>query len=196
MPRITIGYIVLLATLAACSSDGPSKEYQKSRVEAVPRVPADLDRPAQATAYRPEALSEDAIQSLKPAELMVPPRLEHVAGEAHNDNARNAKVIAQQKQDANGVVYLEIAMRYDLAWRNVRLALMSSGFTLTDVNRSAGLFYIRYRDPKADDEQRENYTLNLLEVGSSSRLLVRSEDGQMLGDESAQRILNFIKNNL
>ncbi|MBL8332429.1 MAG: outer membrane protein assembly factor BamC [Rubrivivax sp.] len=44
---------------------------------------------------------------------------------------------------------MEVDEPFDRAWRRVSLALDRSGFTIEDRDRSAGLFFVRYVDPKA-----------------------------------------------
>lgn len=47
---------------------------------------------------------------------------------------------------------LELTMNFDLAWRQVGLALDRGGFTVEDRDRSQGYFYVRYIDPGLDRE--------------------------------------------
>jgi outer membrane protein assembly factor BamC len=47
-----------------------------------------------------------------------------------------------------GGAALEIDDPFDRAWRRVGLALDRSGFTVEDRDRAAGLYYVRYVDPK------------------------------------------------
>lgn len=44
---------------------------------------------------------------------------------------------------------LEVDEPFDRAWRRVGLALDRGGFTVEDRDRSAGVYYVRYIDPKA-----------------------------------------------
>jgi len=44
---------------------------------------------------------------------------------------------------------LEIAEAFDRAWRRVGLALDRGGFTVEDRDRTLGLYYVRYVDPKS-----------------------------------------------
>jgi outer membrane protein assembly factor BamC len=47
-----------------------------------------------------------------------------------------------------GATTLTLTEPFDRAWRRVGLALDRSGFTVEDRDRSAGLYYVRYVDPK------------------------------------------------
>lgn len=48
----------------------------------------------------------------------------------------------------SGVAALEVDDSFDRAWRRVSLALDRGGFTVEDRDRAAGLFYVRYVDPR------------------------------------------------
>ena len=47
-----------------------------------------------------------------------------------------------------GMAALEVDDPFDRAWRRVSLALDRGGFTVEDRDRAAGLFYVRYVDPR------------------------------------------------
>jgi outer membrane protein assembly factor BamC len=50
----------------------------------------------------------------------------------------------------NGSPALEVDDGFDRAWRRVGLALDRTGFTVEDRDRSAGTYFVRYVEPKAD----------------------------------------------
>ncbi|MCC7152761.1 MAG: outer membrane protein assembly factor BamC, partial [Rubrivivax sp.] len=56
---------------------------------------------------------------------------------------------------------LEVDEPFDRAWRRVGLALDRSGFTVEDRDRSAGLYYVRYVDPKAAAVDEPNFLARL-----------------------------------
>jgi outer membrane protein assembly factor BamC len=56
---------------------------------------------------------------------------------------------------------LEVNEPFDRAWRRVGLALDRSGFTVEDRDRSAGLYYVRYIDPKAAAVDEPNFLARL-----------------------------------
>lgn len=66
-----------------------------------------------------------------------------------------------------GTAALEVDEPFDRAWRRVGLALDRSGFTVEDRDRTAGLYYVRYVDPKSAGKE---------EPGFFSRLFGRGKD--------------------
>jgi outer membrane protein assembly factor BamC len=52
---------------------------------------------------------------------------------------------------------MEVDEPFDRAWRRVGLALDRSGFTVEDRDRSAGLFFVRYIDPKTAGLDEPNF---------------------------------------
>ena len=51
-------------------------------------------------------------------------------------------------QDGNNQGYIELSAGFDRSWRDVGLALDRSNFTVEDRNRSTGVYYVRYVNPK------------------------------------------------
>jgi outer membrane protein assembly factor BamC len=52
---------------------------------------------------------------------------------------------------------MEIDDSFDRAWRQVGLALDRGGFTVEDRDRSAGLYFVRYVDPKLANKEEPNF---------------------------------------
>lgn len=52
---------------------------------------------------------------------------------------------------------MEIDDSFDRAWRQVGLALDRGGFTVEDRDRSAGLYFVRYVDPKLANKEDPNF---------------------------------------
>jgi outer membrane protein assembly factor BamC len=52
---------------------------------------------------------------------------------------------------------MEIDEGFDRAWRQVGLALDRSGFTVEDRDRSAGIYFVRYVDPKQAGKDEPNF---------------------------------------
>jgi outer membrane protein assembly factor BamC len=52
---------------------------------------------------------------------------------------------------------LEVDEPFDRAWRRVGLALDRGGFTVEDRDRSAGLYYVRYIDPKTAGKEEPGF---------------------------------------
>lgn len=56
---------------------------------------------------------------------------------------------------------MEIDEAFDRAWRRVGLALDRSGFTVEDRDRSGGLYYVRYADPKLAGQEEPGFFAKL-----------------------------------
>ena len=54
---------------------------------------------------------------------------------------------------------------FDRAWRRVGLALDRSGFTVEDRDRAAGLYFVRYVDPKVGETRRAGLLLQAVRLG-------------------------------
>ncbi len=72
---------------------------------------------------------------------------------------------------------------FDRAWRQVGLALDRSGFTVEDRDRSAGLYFVRYIDPKLAGKDEPGFFDKLFGRGEAVkpvryRVLVKAVDGQ------------------
>lgn len=68
---------------------------------------------------------------------------------------------------------LEVDDPFDRAWRRVGLALDRSGFTVEDRDRSAGIYYVRYIDPKAAAVDEPNFFARLFGARGPDRNPVR-----------------------
>ena len=55
---------------------------------------------------------------------------------------------AKLVQDGVNTAHIEMAVGFDRAWRDTGLALDRSNFTVEDRNRSNGVYYVRYVNPK------------------------------------------------
>jgi outer membrane protein assembly factor BamC len=51
-------------------------------------------------------------------------------------------------QEGNNQGYIQLSAGFDRSWRDVGLALDRSNFTVEDRNRSLGIYYVRYVNPK------------------------------------------------
>jgi len=56
---------------------------------------------------------------------------------------------------------MELDEGFDRAWRQVGLALDRSGFTVEDRDRAAGLYFVRYVDPKSAGKDEPNFFTRL-----------------------------------
>jgi len=187
-------YVVLsLVLLSACGESEVRKDYLNSRVMPPLKLPADVDQRLLAGHDRVQGVSAEELAQIDPAALIKPPGIIDEISASQADATTAPRLQVDLKRDDNGVSYLFIKADYDLVWREIRLSLVATGFTLTDVNRSDGLFYIRYRDP---DDEREEYVIQLIRSAGGSRVLIRSVEGTILATEAASRILTILKANL
>ena len=188
-------FVVLLLLLSACGAPEVSKDYLNSRAVPPLQLPTDLDQGLlKRQGPLAKSLTEAELQALDPDALLVPPQIVDATQGDEEGKAAPSRLPVALQQDDSGVTYLLIEEAdYDLVWREIRLSLLATGFTLTDMNRSDGLFYIRYKDP---DDEREEYAIQVIRAAGGSRVLVRSVEGQILATEAAARILALLKTNL
>ncbi|TCS73956.1 Beta-barrel assembly machine subunit BamC [Sulfuritortus calidifontis] len=118
---------------------------------------------------------------------------------------------ASKIQSADGAAMLSIPEGFDRAWRRVGLALDRVGFAVEDRNRAAGVYYVRYADPDAgskkekgflsklafwssDDSKAlsQRYRVQVAQKGDATQVAVLEESGQPLKNETAQRIINLL----
>jgi outer membrane protein assembly factor BamC len=59
--------------------------------------------------------------------------------------------------DTPGVAALEMDESFDRAWRQVGLTLDRSGFTVEDRDRAAGVYYVRYVDPRTAGQEEPGF---------------------------------------
>jgi outer membrane protein assembly factor BamC len=80
---------------------------------------------------------------------------------------------------------LEVDDSLDRSWRRVGLALDRSGFTVEDRNRSTGLYYVRYVDPKtAGKDDSGNFLTRLFSKDSDSSAAAQRYQVALKGDGS------------
>jgi outer membrane protein assembly factor BamC len=88
---------------------------------------------------------------------------------------------------------LQVDDNFDRAWRRVGVALDRSGFTVEDRDRTQGIYYVRYIDPKFAGREEPNLFQKLFSFGKKSddsrparyRVTVKAE-----GDRSTVTVLN------
>jgi len=106
--------------------------------------------------------------------------------------------------------------QFDRAWRRVGLALDRVGFTVEDRDRSKGLYYVRYIDPKLDVEAKEEkswlsslvfwksaeppkpqqYQIRVTGEKSGSLVNVLTKSGAAEESTTSNRILTLLYNQL
>ncbi|WP_236580637.1 outer membrane protein assembly factor BamC [Rubrivivax sp. A210] len=72
-----------------------------------------------------------------------------------------------------GAAALEVDEPFDRAWRRVGLALDRGGFSVEDRDRNAGLYYVRYVDPKAAGKEEPGWWARLFGDSSNPQAAVR-----------------------
>jgi len=106
---------------------------------------------------------------------------------------------------------LRVSESFDRAWRRVGLALDSGGFTVDDRDRSAGDYFVRYRDTDTGEKNQEpgffsrmfggssrseapQYRLHLVQdtAGAQTLVTVLDSNGQRDNSATAQRLLSVL----
>jgi len=123
---------------------------------------------------------------------------------------------ARVTKSADGVPQLVVDDSFDRAWRRVGLALDRVGFTVTDRDRSTGLYFVRYADPEVDmarkdresgflsklmfwkdtTEKPEQYRIKVEESPPASLVTVQDPKGVPDKAPSAERILGLLRDQL
>ena len=122
---------------------------------------------------------------------------------------------AKLTRSSNGLSVLAVDEPFDRAWRRVGLALDRVGFTVEDRDRSKGLYYVRYVDPKADTKKDEGwlsklkfwgnsdqpnkavqYRVQVRETEGSSQVQVLAKDNQPDNSEISRKILALLQDQL
>ncbi len=133
-----------------------------------------------------------------------------LAGEPDKPAVARAAVAAAPEQPAraralDGGTALEIDDPFDRAWRRVGLVLDRSGFSVEDRDRSAGVYYVRYVDPRSAGRESPGFWARLLgrdgpaaeplryriavqDRGDKTRIEVLPPSGGGDGGDNARRI--------
>ncbi len=102
---------------------------------------------------------------------------------------------------------------FDRAWRRVGLALDRSGFTVEDRDRAAGLYYVRYVDPKnagkeepgwwarlwgdkSNPQEALRYRVLVKAAGDKTNVSVQNSVGAPETGDNAQRIIGLLAGEL
>lgn len=113
--------------------------------------------------------------------------------------------------EGRGTPALQVDEGFDRAWRRVGLALDRSGFTVEDRDRNAGIYFVRYVDPKFAGKEEPGMFARLFgakpQTGSADRyrVVVKAEGSASIvtvldslgapkdkDNESAQRIVQLL----
>jgi outer membrane protein assembly factor BamC len=102
---------------------------------------------------------------------------------------------------------------FDRAWRRVGLALDRTGFTVEDRDRAAGLYYVRYVDPKnagkeepgwwarlwgdkSNPQEALRYRVLVKGDGPKTNVSIQNSTGSPETGDNAQRIIGLMSNEL
>lgn len=122
-------------------------------------------------------------------------------------------------QGVNGDATLTVKDDFARAWRRTGLALDRVGFTVEDRDRSRGLYYVRYIDPKKDSnakkekglfdkitfdvfsgssdvQDKSTYLIRLQEQGAETQVVVLNEKAEPEKSSTALRILTLLHEQL
>lgn len=128
--------------------------------------------------------------------------------------AAKAEPRAKLAKADDGSGTLEVAERFDRAWRRVGLALDRVGFTVEDRDRTRGLYFVRYVDPDADNAKKDQsgflsklafwkssepsanskvqYRVHVADAGAQSVVQVLSSEGGTDRSDTAKKILALL----
>ena len=137
-------------------------------------------------------------------------RARTMVGKAKSKPSR-AKLV--RSKDGSAQVVLEDD--FPRAWRRTGIALDRVGFTVEDRDRSKGLYFVRYIDPKKDlengeswfsslafwssdddDEKQNEYTVSVSKNNGGTAIVVLDKSGTRDNSSTAQRILSLLHDQL
>lgn len=112
-----------------------------------------------------------------------------------------------------GQPVLLVSEGFDRAWRRVGLTLDRTGFTVEDRDRSQGVYFVRYVEPRAPGEEEpgffarmfsstpkdktpQKYRISVRSEGDNSTVSVLNAEGGPVLTDHAQRILKVVADDL
>ena len=133
--------------------------------------------------------------------------------------AATTQTRAALRKGAEGSESLQVFEPFDRAWRRVGLALDRVGFTVEDRDRQKGLYFVRYADPEAEMEKKnqekpgllsrlafwrssdpkvkaEQYRVQVKSAADASEILVLNKDGAAESSQTSRRILTLLHEQL
>lgn len=224
-------FLLLLVSLTGCSTlfgdtfSDKAKGYQKAKVapqmkqiegeQALPiqnrLVIPSLSVQSQARAAvdsAPKADSDKEFTTPAPQPLLALDEEQEVASLAQSQNeALNPRL----ERDGAGTQILRLDGRFDFAWAAIADALAKTDYTLSDLNRSTGTYYISIFDPKAEKEEKSfwawltnsdelgenvDYLLKLNRSRIGVYLSLQSDIETLADDALAVKVLSDIEKNL
>jgi outer membrane protein assembly factor BamC len=115
---------------------------------------------------------------------------------------------AQLVKDRDGAALLIVEGDFNTAWRVTGVALDRVGFAVEDRDRSAGIYFVHYRDPQRtqpdegllsklafwskDKVTEQEYRVKLVEIGGQTQVVVLDAKGERDLSSTATRILTLL----
>lgn len=107
----------------------------------------------------------------------------------------------------DGKIYLSLPDEFTRAWKMAEEAILKSGMSIQQNDRSKGLYYVLYAPPDedksifsklkfwSDDGEGKLYQISLTGVGDKTEMVVLDNEGEWVPKEVAERILTYIQIN-
>jgi outer membrane protein assembly factor BamC len=198
------------------TADGKGSEIYISHrgMEEVYTTPTGPVVGAASTAWQPRA-SDPGLEAEFLRRLMV-----RLGANKDAAQAMLAAAPAQQRAEirkaGDGSELLQVHEPFDRAWRRVGLALDRVGFTVEDRDRQKGVYFVRYADPQAEMDRKDNdkgflsklfggsddkvkpeqYRIQVKPQQDDSQVHVLTKDGAVAQSKTAERILALLHEQL
>ncbi|MDJ0877338.1 MAG: outer membrane protein assembly factor BamC [Halieaceae bacterium] len=174
------------------------QQFQAGDINAWPEASADAERGSEMLLAVAQYIANSA--GTAPVSMM-----------AQQAMGEGGKVTMQE--DPNGEPFVRLSLPYYRAWASVDRALRESSFTIRDLDRSGGLFYVRFVPPEedegwfgwlfgGDDEEedvltQQDYVFKVSEESSDQvRIDIAREDGADMTRGQMQQLLALVKGNI
>ena len=113
-------------------------------------------------------------------------------------------------RDGAGTYTLQLDARFALAWARVADALTSTDLTITDLNRSVGIYFLELPNPEAENDDRSwwgrlwgdriepvlPYQLKMIEAGDGVYLTLLQDTETLAGEGETRQVLEQVKRQL
>lgn len=113
-------------------------------------------------------------------------------------------------RDGAGTDTLQLDARFALAWARVADALTATDLTITDLNRSVGIYFLELPNPEAENDDRSwwgrlwgdrieavlPYQLKMIEAGEGVYLTLLQDTETLAGPEETRQVLEQVKRQL
>ncbi len=173
------------------------QQYQAGDIDRWPEVSGDVERSSEMLLAVAQYIANST--ETAPVSMM-----------AQQAMGEGGKVTLQEDRD--GDPFVRLALPYYRAWASVDRALRESNFTIRDLDRSGGLFYVRFVPPDEDDGwfgwlfgdddeeellTQQDYVFKVSEESSSLvRIDMTREDGTEMSRSQKQQLLSLLKGNI